>query len=169
MALQQQNSLIGANGSDAACQRWPELTMHAPCPGLLPEAATSRASSSTSGSQGIRRRAVVLHCAAAGRAMLASLAAAPLLVKPALAQEADAVDSAVDNLTSVIKVCRGCHPVAQQQLRGPRHAAGGPQSMSTLPVRSAVGPSHYSSRQVPLPFNNANSSRADVCLCAAIL
>lgn len=36
--------------------------------------------------------------------MLASLAAAPLLVKPALAQEADAVDSAVDNLTQVIKV-----------------------------------------------------------------
>lgn len=41
---------------------------------------------------------------AAGRAMLASLAAAPLLAKPAFAQEADAVDSAVDNLTSVIKV-----------------------------------------------------------------
>jgi len=40
---------------------------------------------------------------AAGRAVLASLAAAPLLVKPALAQEADAVDSAVDNLTQVIK------------------------------------------------------------------
>lgn len=47
--------------------------------------------------------------------MLASLAAAPLLVKPALAQEADAVDSAVDNLTSVIKVCRGC--VTQWQHR----------------------------------------------------
>jgi rhodanese-related sulfurtransferase len=41
--------------------------------------------------------------AAAGRAMLASLAAAPLLVKPALAQEGDAVDSAVDSLTSIIK------------------------------------------------------------------
>jgi hypothetical protein len=36
--------------------------------------------------------------------MLVSLAAAPLLAKPAFAQEADAVDSAVDNLTSVIKV-----------------------------------------------------------------
>jgi len=40
---------------------------------------------------------------AAGRAMLVSLAAAPLLAKPAFAQESDAVDSAVDNLTSVIK------------------------------------------------------------------
>lgn len=36
--------------------------------------------------------------------MLVSLAAAPLLVKPALAQEGDAVDSAVDSLTQVIKV-----------------------------------------------------------------
>lgn len=35
--------------------------------------------------------------------MLASLAAAPLLVRPALAEEADAVDSAVDSLTSAIK------------------------------------------------------------------
>lgn len=43
-------------------------------------------------------------CSAAGRAMLASLAAAPLLVKPAFAQEGDAVDSAVDSLTSIIKV-----------------------------------------------------------------
>lgn len=40
---------------------------------------------------------------AAGRAMLMSLASAPLLAGSALAQEGDAVDSAVDSLTTAIK------------------------------------------------------------------
>lgn len=40
---------------------------------------------------------------AAGRAMLVSLASAPLLAGSALAQEGDAVDSAVDSLTTAIK------------------------------------------------------------------
>jgi hypothetical protein len=70
--------------------------------------------------------------------MLASLAAAPLLVRPALAEEADAVDSAVDSLTSVIKVrLQGCHPVAAEATAaaGPECTCD-PQSMFTLPVGS---------------------------------
>lgn len=55
----------------------------------------------------------VAALATAGRAMLVSLAAAPLLAKPAFAQDGDAVDSAVDSLTSAIKVRVGAWGVLQ--------------------------------------------------------
>lgn len=45
---------------------------------------------------------------AAGRALLSGLAGSALLAQPALAQESDAVDSAVANLTEAVKVGCSC-------------------------------------------------------------
>lgn len=89
----------------------------------------------------------------AGRALLASLAAAPLLVRPALAEEGDAVDSAVDSLTNAIKVRRGQHVL---------HEHHTPFSSSTQQLRQqSASPCSLSVHVTACSSGQAGSQRVD--------